>query len=244
MAAVVRVVTLPRRAVAVIIVLILVFTIGLIADVVPDGGKAPLGNKAERAPGGLSGWSDLGLGAVVGALAGAVGTHVLRERAEAKREAREMLGLLRMLYVEIEVNRGEAELLLFAPNLQTGWWTDNVYKDDTWKEVRSRLSQLLPDEDIFNQLVDYYANNAPNEKGIFKMIESGRSTSLSAPGDAFASVMAKKTRGQMDLAVDLLDTIQEYIGDPPIGRESVEDAEREIERLQRELDAERDRRKE
>jgi hypothetical protein len=187
---------------------------------------------------------DLGLAALVGALAGAVGTHVLRERAEAKREARELQGLLRMLYVEIEVNRGEAELLLNAPNLNVGWWTHNVYKDDTWKEVRSRLSQLLPDEDNFNRLVGYYANNAPNEKGIFKVIESGRSTSLSAPSDAFASVIAEKTRQQMDLAVDILDMIQGYIGDPPIGRESVEDARPQVERHQRELDAERDRRKE
>jgi hypothetical protein len=38
--------------------------------------------------------------------------------------------------------------------------------------------------------------------------------------------------------------IQGYIGDPPVGRESFEDAQREMERLQRELDAERDRRKE
>jgi hypothetical protein len=162
-----------------------------------------------------------------------------RERNARKRE---MLGLLRMLYVEIEVNRGEAAVLLDAPNPQAGWWTDNVYKDDTWKEVRSRLSQLLPDEDNFNRLVVYYANNAPNEKGIFKVIERG--TSLSAPGGAFARLMAEKTREQRDLAVDILDMIQGYLGDPPIGRESVEDAKREVERHQRELDAERDRRKE
>jgi hypothetical protein len=164
-----------------------------------------------------------------------------RERNARKRE---MLGLLRMLYVEIEVNRGEAELLLNAPKLNVGWWTDNVYKDDTWKEVRSRLSQLLPDEDNFNRLVGYYANNAPNEKGILKVIESGRSTSLSVPSDAFASVIAEKTRGQRDLAVDILDMILGYIVDPPIGRESVEDARRQVEQHQRELDAERDRRKE
>ena len=176
---------------------------------------------------------------VLSVILNAIITSVLARNARKK----ELLGLLRMLYVEIEVNRGEAELLLNAPNLQTGWWTDNVYKDDTWKEVRSRLSQLLPDEDNFNLLVAYYANNAPNEKGIFKMIESGRSTSLAAPGDAFANLMAEKTREQRDLAVDILDMIQGYIGDPPIGRESVEDARREVERHQRELDAERDRRK-
>jgi hypothetical protein len=61
-ASVIRVVTLAGRAVAVIIVLDLVLTITLVAGVGLDGGKAPLGNKAEGTPGGLSGWSDLGLG--------------------------------------------------------------------------------------------------------------------------------------------------------------------------------------
>jgi hypothetical protein len=95
----------------------------------------------------------------------------------------------------------------------------------------------LPDEDNFNRLVAYYANSAVQEKGILKVIERG--TSLSAPGDAFARLMAEKTRGQMDLAVDILDMIQGYIGDPPIGRESIEGAKREVERHQRELDAEK-----
>jgi hypothetical protein len=172
----------------------------------------------------------------------AIITNVATSVRARNARRRELLGLLRMLYVEIETNRGETELLLFAPNLKAGPWTGTVYKDDTWKEVRSRLSQLLLDEDNFNRLVDYYANNAPNEKGIVKMIESGRSTSLAAPGDAFARVMAEKTRGQRDLAVDILDMIQGYIGDPPIGRESVENAKREVERHQRELDAEQKRR--
>jgi hypothetical protein len=232
-------VTLPRRAIAVIIVLILVLTIALIADVGLDGGKAPLGNKAERTPGGLSGWSDLGLGALVGALVGAGGTHVLRERAQAKREARELLGLLRMLYVEIETNRGEAELLLSAPNPKAGPWTDAAYKDDTWKEVRSRLSQLLPDADHFNQLVAYYARSDAQERGIFRVIEMG--SSFRNPDNVLAKLMADLLEKQMSLAVAALDMIQGYIGDPPVGRESVEDAKREMERLQRELDdAEKD----
>ena len=96
---------------------------------------------------------------VLSVILNAIVTSVLARNARKK----ELQGLLRMLYVEIEVNKGEAAVLLDAPNLQAGWWTDNVYKDDTWKEVRSRLSQLLPDEDNFNLLVAYYANNAPNE---------------------------------------------------------------------------------
>jgi hypothetical protein len=165
-----------------------------------------------------------------------------RERHARKRE---MLGLLRMLYVEIERNRGEAALLLdppkpHAPNPYAGWWTDHIYNDDTWKEVRSRLSQLLPDEDKFNRLVAYYANNADQEKGLLKVVERG--ASLPVPGDGFVSVMAEKTREQMDLAEDILAMILGYIRDPPIGRESIEGAKQEVERHQRELDAEKNRR--
>jgi len=171
-----------------------------------------------------------------------------RERNARKREMhareREMQGLLRMLYVEIERNRGESELLLSAPNnsqaqvqRQAEWWADHVYEDDTWKEVRSRLSQLFPDEDNFNRLVAYYARNNVHEKGILKVIERG--ASLSAPNVPFAKQMAEKTREQMDLAVDILDMIQGYIGNPPVSRESVEDAKQEAERHQRELDAEK-----
>jgi hypothetical protein len=231
-----------RIVVAVLVVVALLVIIGSTGI-----GSPPIDPFAGKAEGSTT--NALGVGGVLNVLlaagiTGVVLNAIITSVRERNARKRELLGLLRMLYVEIEVNRGEATVLLDAPNLQAGWWTDNVYKDDTWKEVRSRLSQLLPDEDNFNLLVAYYANNAPNEKGIFKMIESGRSTSLSAPGDAFARLMAEKTREQRDLAVDILDTIHGYIGDPPIGRESVEDAKRQVERHQRELDAERDPRKE
>jgi hypothetical protein len=234
-----------RIAVAGLVVAVLLLMIALTGDgdlgIRPD---SPLAGKIEGPTNNpLVGGGVLNVLLAAG-IFGVILDAIITSFRERNAREREMLGLLRMLYVEIEVNRGEAELLLNAPTLNVGWWTDNVYKDDTWKEVRSRLSQLLPDEDNFNRLVGYYANNAPNEKGIFKVIESGRSTSLSAPSDAFASVIAEKTRGQRDLAVDILDMIQGYIGDPPIGRESVEDARRQVEQHQRELDAERDRRKE
>jgi hypothetical protein len=229
-----------RIVVAVLVVVALLVIIGSAGI-----GSPPIDSLAGKAEGSTTNAS-VGVGVLNVLLAagifGVILDAIVTSYRERNARKREMLGLLRMLYVEIEVNRGEAVVLLDAPNPQAGWWTDNVYKDDTWKEVRSRLSQLLPDEDNFNRLVAYYANNAPNEKGIFKVIERG--TSLSAPGDAFARLMAEKPREQRDLAADILDMIQGYIGDPPIGRESVEDAKREVERHQRELDAERDRRKE
>jgi hypothetical protein len=109
---------------------------------------------------------------VLSVILNAIITSVLARNARKK----ELLGLLRMLYVEIEFNRGEAELLLKAPILKGGPWTAGaVYKDDTWKEVRSRLAQLMPDADHFNQLTAYYARNDAQERGISKAIEMGSS---------------------------------------------------------------------
>jgi hypothetical protein len=164
------------------------------------------GRKEASAPSPLP---DLGLAALVGALAGAVGTHVLRERAEAKRATRELRGFLRMLYVEIETNRGEAELLLFAPNPRAGPWSDTAFKNDTWKEVRPRLAQVMPDADHFNQLVVYYVRNDSQERGIFRVIEMG--SSFRNPDNAMASLMANLLRQQMDLAVEVLEAVMNSI---------------------------------
>jgi hypothetical protein len=233
-----------RIVVAALVVAVLLVVIGSTGiGNMPNG---PLAGKAESPKTNASvgvGVLTAGVGSVI---LGAIITGVSAWNARK----RELLGLLRLLYVEIETNRGEAELLLKAKNLKAGpWtdtvykddtWTDTVYKDDTWKEVRSRLSQLLPDTDHFHQLVAYYARNDAQERGIFLAIKRG--SSFSSPGDAQAKLMSEQLEKQMGLAVDALDMIQGYIGDPPVGRESVEDARQELERLQRELDAEKDRR--
>ena len=131
-------------------------------------------------------------------------------------------------------------MLLSAENPQVGYWTNTVYKDDTWKEVRSGLAQLLPDADHFDHLTTYYARNESHEKGILRVIEMG--SSLYDPDNALAKLMAAQTEQQMDLAIAALEMIKKYIPGTPVGRETVGDAAQEIERLQRELDSERDRR--
>ena len=168
---------------------------------------------------------------VLSVITDAIITSVRARNARKK----ELLGLLRMLYVEIEVNRGEAELLLSAKNPKAGPWTGTIYEGDTWKELRSRLSQLLPDADHFDQLVAYYSRNNAQEGAILSVIERG--ASFRNPGDAQAKLMANLLREQEGFAVDVLEMIKGYIGDPPVGRESVEKAQQEMERLQRELDA-------
>ena len=169
---------------------------------------------------------------VLSVILNAIIISVLARNARKK----ELQGLLRMLYVEIEVNRGQAELLLSAKNPKAGPWTDTIYEGDTWKEVRSRLAQLMPDADHFNQLVAYYTRNNAQEEAILSVIERG--ASFHNPGDAQVKLIANLLREQEGLAVDVLEMIKGYIGDPPVARESVEKAHQEMERLQRELDEE------
>jgi hypothetical protein len=58
----------------------------------------------------------------------AIITNVVASVHGFRARQRELKGLLRMLYVEIETNRGEAELLLSAENPQAGYWTNTVSK--------------------------------------------------------------------------------------------------------------------
>ena len=163
-----------RIAVAGILVAALLLMISLTIDgnfgLRPD---SPLAGKIEDptndALGGVGVFNLLLAAGIFGVVLDAI-ISGYRERTARKRE---LLGLLRMLYVEIETNRGEAELLSKAPRTNVGLWTGPVYEDDTWKEVRSRLSQLLPNADHFNRLVAYYARNASQERGIALVIARG-----------------------------------------------------------------------
>jgi hypothetical protein len=89
-------------------------------------------------------------------------------------------------------------------------------------------------------LTTYYARNESHEKGILRVIEMG--SSFNNPDNALAKLMAELLEQQMDLAVDALEMIKKYIPGTSVGRETVKNADQELERLQRELDSERDRR--
>jgi hypothetical protein len=236
----VRVVT--RRQTRIVLAGLVVAALLLMIALTGDGDfgirpDSPLAGKIEGpANNALAGRGVLNLLLAAG-IFGVILDAIIASYRERNARNRELLGVLRMLYAEIEINRSEAVLLLDAPNLNVGLWTDTVYKDDTWKEVRSKLSQLLPNEAHFNQLVAYYARNAVQERGLFLARKSG--ASLSRPGNAFAKKMAELQEEQKGLAVAALDMIEGYIEDPPVARESSEDAKREMERVQRELNAEK-----
>jgi hypothetical protein len=203
----VRLVTLSRRTVAAIIVLILGLTIALFLDVGPDGGKAPFGNKAERASGGLSGWSDLGLGALVGALVGAVGTHVLRERAEAKREARELRGRLRLILAELTINDRTMELLL--SNQKAGELSEGKFEDAAWQHANARLAQLLVDEHHFHTLNIYYRNNANFEPFVFEVAKL--ELDIADPNNFPAGTAKMILEQQLQMSREAREFLAEYI---------------------------------
>jgi hypothetical protein len=81
-------VTLSRRTLFVIIGVVVIFAIALIAGVVAGVSQnPPLDSKPQGGTETLSAvawWSNLGLGALVGALVGVVGTHWLREQARER----------------------------------------------------------------------------------------------------------------------------------------------------------------
>jgi hypothetical protein len=97
----------------------------------------------------------------IGALVGAVMTHLLRERAERRREEREREGLLRLVlsetrhnqdllyrtYVDLSKIEDSALLRALAPI--------DLFKLDTWNDTRIRLAQLVP-SDEFSHLATHY----------------------------------------------------------------------------------------
>jgi hypothetical protein len=100
-------------------------------------------------------WSDIGLGALIGALVGAASVHLLRELAEGRREERERRGLLHLVSIEIDHNEKQCQLLRAIPSYVFSEQIDLI-KMDTWASARARLTQLLPSDDL-GRLARYYA---------------------------------------------------------------------------------------
>jgi hypothetical protein len=112
--------------------------------------------------------SNLGLGALVGALVGVVGTHLLREQAERAREVRERDGLLRILFSELPLNQGllmVVDAFHHARNMpeerrrDAGWRVlreQHIYLE-AWEATRVQLSQHLPSAK-FAVIAGYYSD--------------------------------------------------------------------------------------
>ena len=99
----------------------------------------------------------------VGALAGALAAHLLRERAEKKRTERERDGLLRILYAEFAESFLAVEINSPTGPIFVRKWLANEVKDDlntnlqtaAWEATRLKLAQHLSSEE-FAVLADFY----------------------------------------------------------------------------------------
>jgi hypothetical protein len=140
-------------------------------------------------------WSDLGLGALIGALVGAASAHLLSELAQGRREEREKTGLLRLVSIEIGHNEKQCQLLRTIPSYVFSEQIDLIQMD-TWTSARTRLAQLLPGEDL-GRLTRYYAP-------LRDLVSIGHS-----PARERWSGVPVTTRSVEDRAKELLDDVEE-----------------------------------
>ena len=199
----------PRVLATLLIVVLLVAIAGFFVNgserVPPVTGSG----KSETAAGSF--WSDLGFGALVGALVGAVGTHVLRERAEARREARELRGLLRLILAELTTNDRTMELLLsnsMAGN-KAGKYSDDKLEDTAWRHTNVRLAQLLKDEHHFHDLNIYYRNNASFEAFFFAVAE--QELDIAEPNNFPAGAAKMLLEQQLEMSRKAQEFLSEYV---------------------------------
>jgi len=110
------------------------------------------GKGGAEAPSLLTG--GLGIGALVGALAGAAATHLLAERRRQRQEDREKAGLLRLLMIELRINEVDLQDIRDDPNLVLEG-RKGMLSQKAWESVRVRLAPLLPKED-YERIAYYY----------------------------------------------------------------------------------------
>jgi hypothetical protein len=160
---------------------------------------------------------DLGLAALVGALAGALGTHLLREQAERAREARERNGLLRIVFSELRLNQvllRVVDALYHARSMpedhrrNAGWRALRelrIYME-AWEATRVQLSQHLPSAK-FAVIASYYSDLMQLKEYVSKRQEP-RKPAFGLPDDTPEVVRELRERGQRAEHI-----IKEYVPD-------------------------------
>jgi hypothetical protein len=103
-----------------------------------------------------SAWADLGIGALGGAVVGALATH-FRERAEQKRHEKEKETLATLVSVEVRANAGSLDFLGEHPQNLLSERRAPPLAMRTWEDARVRLAQLMPCEDLV-PVMNYYLN--------------------------------------------------------------------------------------
>ena len=143
-----------RMATFVLVGVLLVVVAGLLVRAIKPVpiAEQQQGQGGAEAPSLLTG--GLGLGALVGALAGATATHLLAEGRRQRQENREKAGLLRLVLIELRMNELVLSEVRDDPSLVLEGRRE-MPSQKSWESVRVRLAQLLPKED-YEEIAYYY----------------------------------------------------------------------------------------
>jgi hypothetical protein len=142
-----------RMATFVLVGVLLVVVAGLLVRAIKPVpiAEQQQGQGGAEAPSLLTG--GLGLGALVGALAGAAATHLLAETRRQRQKDREKAGLLRLVLIELRMNELVLQEVRDGPNLVLEG-RKGMLSQKAWESVRVRLAHLLPKEDY--ETIAYY----------------------------------------------------------------------------------------
>jgi|GEM_PF-3610324 hypothetical protein len=161
--------------------------------------------------------SNLGLGALVGALIGVVVAHLLREQAERAREIRERDGLLRIVFSELPRNQGllmvvdafhHARSMSEEHRRNAGWRAlrEQPIYVEAWEATRVQLSQHLPSAK-FAIMASYYSDLMQLKEYVSKRQEP-RKPVFGIPDNTPEVIRELRERGQRVEHV-----IKEYVPD-------------------------------
>jgi hypothetical protein len=197
------------RAVAEVVAMAAIFAIALFFAIALIFG---VGNR------GTPSFADLGLGALVGALIGAVSTHLLRELAERRREARERNAWLRV--VKQEQTKNQQRWVVVQGMIRD---TSATRPDDTlplhtgtWEASKVRLAELLLDSGDFESVANYYTNLEDLMMGFEAAQRIRERSSDNRTAKKFASVMSYLLEEDLQVPEhfhnELSSTLTKYLG--------------------------------
>jgi hypothetical protein len=131
-----------------------------------------------------------------------------RAKAELKRE---LHGLLRLIQIEVDTNIRVAGLVADAPDSLRPL-REVTLMDDAWKETRVRLAQLLPDEEHFYTMQNFYVQISVIKQVTDRLVEIEDDEMSEDPGDEFLVAQLDKASRNVAKYVRALGvTVQENI---------------------------------
>jgi len=143
------------------------------------------------------------LAALIGAILGSTATHKWQVRRERKQRLRELSGIIRLLDKEVERNQKRIDPVSKGTYGRSPNPHEHVPATNVWDKVNVRLAQLLEDDGLFADLVEYYEK----AHDLAKFVQDS-----SAPTQSVMNRMSIRSRRLIDLSKNVRPRLQELIG--------------------------------